>query len=402
MAPEQTLPTGCVEACPGCPHRELSAEESLSQKTTFVESQLGAWRDLISPIRSVRDERRWNYRDRAVLSVERVSGGEGALFRVGLRGRKQDPRNWRERPPVVSIPDCPVHTERVREVIRLVESLRAEALSLPLVYVVVSGALVTLVLKARKGDFLEAALEVVRNLGWADIGIEGVLVDFHPSAGDRVLSSGPHVGLWGSAAASSGGISHGPSAFLQLLPELHRESVVYALDFLTADKPRCAVDFYCGIGVSLREWRARGVPALGVELSGEAVGLARENAASNDITVLQGKCSDRLPQVRDYLDRHASGVGSAVAYLNPPRMGLEAGVVDWLRADARIGRVAILSCSPATLRRDLEALCRDTGDMPFRVVQLMPYDFFPQARNVEGLALLQRTDGSEKREGSHE
>ena len=401
MALGLNLPIGCVEECPGCPHRELSTRESLFQKGAFVEAQLAAWRDQISEIRSVRDERRWNYRDRAVLSMERVEGPvvgrpEGVdcvRLRVGLRGRKKDPRNWRERPPVISIPDCPVHTERVRGVIRLLEGLCGEVAYLPWVYAVVSGALVTLVLKARKGDITAAALASVGDLAWSAIGVEGVLVDFHPSAGDRVLSSGPRAQLWGrGAAAAAGDMAYGPSAFLQLLPELHQDSVRAALDFLMAGAPRCALDFYCGIGVSLREWRARGVPALGVELSGEAVILARQNAASPDISVLQGKCSERLPQVREFLAAragHIPNAGGAAAYLNPPRMGLEREVVDFLVQEGGISRVAILSCSPATLKRDLELLCgADRGD--FRVAHLLPYDFFPQARNVEVLALLER------------
>lgn len=402
MALGLNLPSGCVEACPGCPHRALSAQESLFQKRAFVEAQLAAWRGQISEIRSVHEARRWNYRDRAVLSVERVSGAvEGPLgrtdcvrLRVGLRGRKQDPRNWRERPPVISIPDCPVHTERVRGVIRLLEGLRGEVVLLPLVYVVVSGALVTLVFKARKGDIPAPALAALGELAWGDLAVEGVLADFHPSAGDRVLSSGPRALLWGRAAAAAGDIAYGPSAFLQLLPELHQDSVRAALDFLTAGAPRCALDFYCGIGVSLRAWRARGVPALGVELSGEAVSLARQNAASLDISVLQGKCSERLPQVREFLVEragHITNPGGAAAYLNPPRMGLAREVVDFLRKESRISRVAILSCSPATLKRDLGLLSGTEGG-PFQVVQLLPYDFFPQARNVEVLALLERRD----------
>jgi len=78
------------------------------------------------------------------------------------------------------------------------------------------------------------------------------------------------------------------------------------------------LDLYCGFGASLREWTDAGSAALGVELSGEATELAALNAPR--ATVLRGNCAQRLPQVRSWW-RERGGVG--VAYVNPPRSGLE-------------------------------------------------------------------------------
>ena len=50
----------------------------------------------------------------------------------------------------------------------------------------------------------------------------------------------------------------------------------------------------------------------------------------------------------------------------------------------RPARMAYLSCSAGTLRRDLEPLERSG----YEILGILPYDFFPQTLHVETLALL--------------
>jgi tRNA/tmRNA/rRNA uracil-C5-methylase (TrmA/RlmC/RlmD family) len=116
-----------------------------------------------------------------------------------------------------------------------------------------------------------------------------------------------------------------------------------------------------------------------VELSGEAVELAGLNAPA--ATVLRGTCVDRLPQVRGWW---GAEVGERVAYVNPPRSGLEPAVSGAIAGDLRPARIAYLSCSAGTLARDL-ALLEAAG---YRVAAIRPYDFFPLTHHVEALALL--------------
>jgi tRNA/tmRNA/rRNA uracil-C5-methylase (TrmA/RlmC/RlmD family) len=139
------------------------------------------------------------------------------------------------------------------------------------------------------------------------------------------------------------------------------------------------LDLYCGLGASLREWTAAGAAALGVELSGEAVELAASNAPR--AAVLRGTCVQRLPQVRTWW---AAQGGRCVAYVNPPRSGLEAEVIGALGQELRPARLTYLSCSAGTLARDL-AMLQGTG---YEVAAIQPYDFFPLTHHVEAQALL--------------
>jgi len=76
--------------------------------------------------------------------------------------------------------------------------------------------------------------------------------------------------------------------------------------------------------------------------------------------------------------------GERVAYVNPPRSGLEAPVTAALATELRPVRLAYLSCSAGTLARDLSVL-EAAG---YRVTGIEPYDFFPLTHHVETLARL--------------
>jgi tRNA/tmRNA/rRNA uracil-C5-methylase (TrmA/RlmC/RlmD family) len=72
--------------------------------------------------------------------------------------------------------------------------------------------------------------------------------------------------------------------------------------------------------------------------------------------------------------------------VNPPRSGLEAGVLDALAGELQPERLAYLSCSAGTLARDLRILCQ----AGYRVSAIHPCDFFPLTHHVEALALADR------------
>jgi 23S rRNA (uracil1939-C5)-methyltransferase len=72
--------------------------------------------------------------------------------------------------------------------------------------------------------------------------------------------------------------------------------------------------------------------------------------------------------------------------VDPPRKGLSEATLAAIHASPP-RRLAYISCNPATLARDLAALC---GTSSYGLVQLQPVDFFPQTSHVECVALLQR------------
>lgn len=371
------LPAGCPEACRGCAHRRFSREESLEEKRDFVERSLAT---RVAPIEV--GGQRFGYRDKVCFHAR----WEGFRWELGFLGDRE-PGSWKRR--LVPVPECPVHSERVRESAKILS--RALPPELPLSFVVFSGSLLTLVLKCAKRSVV---LPDLLSVELSRLGIEGLFLNFHPSAGNRVFSSDWSL-AWGEARSRSElGLLHGPASFQQLIPELYESALAKAEEFLALKDGDMVVDLCSGLGASLLRWQACGVHAIGVELSGEAVECARKTLAAAPLPsgpraeILRGRCSDRIPQLDRWLAQagaRTSGVRArALAFANPPRTGLEPEVTRWLTAEACPKRIAYLSCSPTTLARDIAMLEN------YEVHALTPFDFFPGTHHVETLALLER------------
>ena len=366
------LRAGCELNCPGCSHRMMSAEESLAQKTHWLQRKLAPWRGALSPIRSVDAENRWNYRHKVTLSTAWNNDGWAFGFIV--------------REELLPIPECPVHSARVRESIRLFSQALPPGPEFPMAYYVQSGAQATLVLKTARlpdTDWLDRDFQ--RRL--AKTGIEGLWLHLHPSAGRRLFTKRGWRLVWGRPRSMDrNGLVYGPSAFQQLIPALYDHALDKARAFIAPGDNDSVVDLYCGIGNTLAPWRDPGARTVGVEMGGEAVECARENAPG--ALVLRGKCAQRIPQLRAWIGDQGNGPGQRLLYVNPPRTGIEPEVLNWVVGELRPVRIAYLSCSAGTLRGDLEIL----GNANYRVEEIAPYDFFPQTYHVETLALLKRSD----------
>jgi 23S rRNA (uracil1939-C5)-methyltransferase len=358
---------GCNPDCHGCRHRHLDREASLAAKGAFLARTLADWQDRLSPVRSVPDGERLGYRDRVTLTARH----DGAKWQFGLVRRDE----------LVPIPDCPVHTARVRRLVHLLEDAVPPPDRFPLGWLHVAGAQATLVVKARSPE-----ADWIAGLGPALVaaGIEGLWLNCNPSAGRKLfLKTGWRL-AWGEPRSrDTGGLLHGPGAFQQLLPGLHREALDAGAEFLFAAGVVPVLDLYCGNGASLVRWRQQGAACLGVESAGDAAECAHLNAPGAE--VFRGSCRTRLPQVRDWWRQQ--GEPRPAAWVNPDRSGLEPEVCAALAEELQPDRLAYLSCSAGSLARDL----RHLGAAGYQVHGLVPFDFFPRTHHVEVLALLRQS-----------
>lgn len=355
-----SLLPGCVRECPGCRFRELSVREGAARKREWLARALASWDDRIGEVRCVDEAGGWSYRDKTCLAAE--WDGEG--WKLGLRRRDE----------VIAIPECPVHSERVRSIVRALADILPDPSELPLAYVAISGRLLTLVVKSDRVP--ELSLDRL-----AGLDLVGVFANLNPSAGNRVFSSRGWKLLWGEPLARTvEGEFYGPDSFRQLIPPLHRAALDEARAFLRPGASSRVVDLCSGTGASLALWIGAGAAALGVELGGEAVACLEKNLGSG--FCLRGRASERIPQ----LDRFFAEVPAAekLVFANPPRLGLEREILEWI-ARMNPARIAYLSCSAGTLGRDL-AVLQGAG---YAVRKISPYDFFPRTPHVETLATLE-------------
>ncbi|MGB3494608.1 MAG: 23S rRNA (uracil(1939)-C(5))-methyltransferase RlmD [Elainellaceae cyanobacterium] len=176
------------------------------------------------------------------------------------------------------------------------------------------------------------------------------------------------------------------NTFFQVNTEQAEVLLQIILDELHLSGNEVLVDAYCGIGTLTLPLAKHVKQAIAIESQAEAVQQAQVNAALNGVDNAAfhiGDVGTLLPQIQEAVD---------VVVLDPPRKGCDKAVLDGLLAIAPTC-IVYVSCNPATLARDLKALCgsgEDASPPLYRVRRVQPVDFFPQTAHVECAVFLER------------
>ena len=137
---------------------------------------------------------------------------------------------------------------------------------------------------------------------------------------------------------------------------------------------KVALDLYAGVGLFSVVLARSFQQVIAVEASPTSLADLRANAPREIKAV--------LATTEQFL-RQASGLGPDLVVADPPRGGLDDGVV---RALAGLGppRITYVSCDPSTLARDL----RTFVSLGFRIVGAHLVDLFPQTFHIESVFQL--------------
>lgn len=184
------------------------------------------------------------------------------------------------------------------------------------------------------------------------------------------------------------------TVFEQVFPAMGDQVRTHALARLGPVTGRHGWDLYSGVGDTTAALLADGATVESVELDRRAVEWAAErlgeSAASGD--QLAGRTS-RPARLHVGLVEQVLPKLTPADFLvvNPPRTGLGAPVVQAIIARPP-ARMVYISCDPATLARDLNQLCvvpPGTTQARYRLLQVQPFDLFPQTAHLETVALLE-------------
>ena len=137
------------------------------------------------------------------------------------------------------------------------------------------------------------------------------------------------------------------------------------------------IDAYCGVGFLGIELASLAKRYAGVEYDHRAILAARENAAKfggDNGEFVEGRTEHLLPELLAKFE-----AGNTTVILDPPRKGCVPTAIGQLR-EIRPTQIIYVSCHPATLARDLNALC---ADGVYRLKQVVPLDMFPHTQHVE-------------------
>jgi 23S rRNA (uracil1939-C5)-methyltransferase len=154
--------------------------------------------------------------------------------------------------------------------------------------------------------------------------------------------------------------------------------VSHLLERLHLSPQTTLIDVYCGGGLFSAFLAPRVGRLIGIESSPSACKDFAVNLDEFDhVELYEAPAEDVLP----HLDAKPDAI-----LVDPPRAGLERRALDGI-ATLNPQTIAYVSCDPATLARDIARLIANG----YRLVEVTPFDLFPQTYHIESISILQKT-----------
>lgn len=166
-------------------------------------------------------------------------------------------------------------------------------------------------------------------------------------------------------------------SFFQSNPPVAAGLVEEVLRRLSLQGDEAVLDLFSGVGLFTAFIAARVAFVLSVESYPPAVTDAEENLADlENVELIEGTVEAVLDDLDQPFDK---------AVVDPPRTGLSQGCVEGLSRLAP-SLIVYVSCDPATLARDLRLF----AERGYRLLDVQPFDMFPQTFHVECVASICR------------
>ncbi len=331
--------------CGGCHYQHMSYADQLQAKEGIVREQLTRIAGLQDPpVRSIRSSpQAWNYRN----SLQFHLTPQGKIG-YQMAGSHQ----------VVPITECHLPEAPLDELWRQLDFEPDSGLER---------------LELRAGNNDEAMLE----LEGSEPNPPEFLVDFpisavyHSPTGRIVLSGVDYVlvEVLGFPFQVSAG------SFFQVNTPQAEAMVKHVLELVQVNGQSTVLDLYCGVGLFSAFLAPKAGRVIGIESAPSACEDFAANLDSFDnVELYEGLVDEILP----YLD-----VRPDFMIADPPRAGIALPALDAMIA-MQPHTIVYVSCDPSTLARDARRLLK----AGYTLVQVTPFDLFPQTYHIENIALF--------------
>lgn len=177
-------------------------------------------------------------------------------------------------------------------------------------------------------------------------------------------------------------LNFSPRDFIQVNAGVNQKMVASALEWLDVQPGDRVLDLFCGMGNFTLPLATRAASVVGVEGVPALVEKGRENAQQNglhNVTFFHENLEEdvtRQPWAKNGFDK---------ILLDPARAGA-AGVMQHI-IKLQPGRIVYVSCNPATLARDSDALLR----AGYQIQRLAMLDMFPHTGHLESMVLFEHS-----------
>ena len=167
------------------------------------------------------------------------------------------------------------------------------------------------------------------------------------------------------------------ASFFQVNTRVAEAMVRHILEILPLEPSSTLLDLYCGAGLFSAFLAPKVSRLVGIEISPAACRDFADNLDEYDnVELYEAPVAEVLRQV----DFHPHAV-----LLDPPRSGIDHPALDALLAQ-QAKELVYISCDPATLARDARRLTA----AGYRLLQVTPFDLFPQTYHIESISLWEK------------
>lgn len=298
---------------------------------------------------------------------------------------------------VVDISSCPVHPRQVNQVVVYLKKKILELGITPYDERDDSGDLryldfrfsvarheLSLTLVTRRASFPQGA-PLTKALQQRFPFITGVIQNVNDKRGNVI---------WGESFRTLGGrdtimervgdlkLVFPAGTFSQANPFTARKLYERVCELAALTGEETVLDLYCGVGPISLYLSVSARQVWAVDDSELSITTAKQNARRNgrgNCRFIAGDVATTVAQLTKDLPR------IDLMVLNPPRKGIKPAALDAVLA-AGAPRIIYVSCEPRSLARDLDRLLA----ADYRVVNIQPFDMFPQTAEVETVVVLSR------------
>lgn len=178
-----------------------------------------------------------------------------------------------------------------------------------------------------------------------------------------------------------------PGTFTQVNWEVNQALIARVLAGARHRGAHSFFDAFSGAGNFSLPLLGAGLGGVAVEANRLAITAAREAAREQHLASDTFRAATTSAVARELKRR---GQRFDLVLVDPPRAGVKSGLAEL--AALASGSLAMCSCNPVTLARDLRALV----DLGFRIEGIECFDMFPETHHLETLVWLQAPDSSMK------
>lgn len=355
--------------CGGCQMLHIDPSEQLRLKQAHIESCFRKYAGIsvkVNPVVGMDDP--YHYRNKAQYPIEGTQAGFYA------------PRSH----DLIPIDRCLMQQPQDESIIQAVLSyLKQTGASIRNLFIRHGDNCSMVVLVSKHRNLPQQDL-LVQKIRFASPQVTSIIHNYNPKDTNVILGQ-ENTTLFGSDTITgridSLTFEISPHSFFQVNP--FQTEVLYRIAKNAAGLTgtETILDLYCGIGTIGLFFADSVKRVIGVESVPQAVEDATKNAKRNQIKNAEFYCGlaeEILPQLIQ------KGISPDLVILDPPRKGCDPKLISSLM-DLNPPKILYISCNPATLARDVAALCSS-----YCPGEITPVDMFPHTKHVESVCLLSK------------